>query len=52
MPYYNEEALLPLPQTLADGFCRGLSLFQEVITDTIDIEEVEDEVPPPVYDSP
>ena len=50
MPYYNEEALLPLPQTLADGFCGGLSLFQEVITDTIDIEEEEDEVPPPVHE--
>ena len=46
MPYYNEEALLPLPQTLADGFLRGLSLFQEVITDTIE----EDEVPPPVHE--
>ena len=50
MPYYNEEALLPLPQTPADGFRRGLSLFQEVITDTIDIEEEEDEVPPPIHE--
>ena len=50
MPYYNEEALLPLPQTPADGFRRGLSLFQEVIIDTIDIEEEEDEVPPPIHE--
>ena len=50
MPYYNEEALLPLPQTPGDGFRRGLSLFQEVITDTIDIEEEEDEVPPPIHE--
>ena len=50
MPYYNEEALLPLPQTPADGFRRGLFLFQEVITNTIDIEEEEDEVPPPIHE--
>ena len=50
MPYYNAEALLPLPQTPADGLRRGLSLFQEVSNDTIDIEEEEDEVPPPVHE--
>ena len=51
MPYYNEEALLPLPHTpAADGFRRALSLFQEVITDTIDIEEEEDAFPPPVHE--
>ena len=44
MSYYNEKALLPLPQTPADGSHRGLSFFQEIITDNIDIEEGEDEV--------
>ena len=26
MPYFSEEALLPLPPTPKDGFCTGLSL--------------------------
>ena len=31
MPYFNEEALLPLPPTPEAGFRTGLSLTQEVI---------------------
>ena len=51
MLYYNEEELLPLPQTLTNGFRPpGLLLFQEVITDNIAIEVEQDEVPPPVHE--
>ena len=35
MPYFNEEALLPLPPILGDGFCIGLYFSQEVIEATI-----------------
>lgn len=49
MPYYNEEALLPLPQTPAEGFRQGLSWYAEVLTDNIDVEG-EDEVPPPAHE--
>ena len=31
MPYFSEEAVLPLPPTRGDGFCTGLSLSQEVM---------------------
>ena len=46
MPYFNEEALLPLPPTPGDGFRTGLSLSQEVIeAATLDGEDIT--TPPP-----
>ena len=45
MPYFNEEALLPLPPTPADGFRTGLSLTQEVIA--VAVLDNEDMTGPP-----
>ena len=46
MPYFSEEALLPLPPTPADGFRTGLSLSQEVIETAISDDE-DITTPPP-----
>ena len=47
MPYFSEEALLPLPPTPQAGFCTNLSLQQEVTEDCLQVENAEvDELPP------
>lgn len=43
MPYYNEEALLPLPLSLEAGFRIGLSRLQQEETDDIHPTVVEEE---------
>lgn len=46
MPYFSEEALLPLPPTPQAGFRTNLSLQQEVIDESLQIEHVQvDELP-------
>ena len=46
MPYFSEEALLPLRPTPTDGFCTGLSLSQEVMEAAISDDE-DITTPPP-----
>ena len=46
MPYFSEEALLPLPPTPTDGFRIGLSLSQEVMEAAISDDE-DITMPPP-----
>lgn len=48
MPYFSEEALLPLPPSPEAGFCTGLSLHPEVIDDVIQAEVDAD--PPPTQE--
>ena len=46
MPYFSEEALLPLPPTPRDGFRIGLSLSKEVIEAAI-LDDEDMTMPPP-----
>ena len=46
MPYFSEEALLPLPPTPRDGFCTGLSFSYEVIEAAI-LDDEDITMPPP-----
>lgn len=47
MPFFNEEALLPLPPTPEAGFYGGLSLHPEVIEAVLPVDVYIDE--PPIH---
>lgn len=43
MPYYDANALLPLPSTLHVGFCRGITRYAESIEAPSSVDTSEDE---------
>ena len=47
MPFYDNDALLPLSTTPQAGFRSGLSRYAEIVEDDLELEDAEDVALPP-----
>ena len=42
MPFYDNDALLPLPETPHARFCSGLSCYAKIVEDALELEDAKD----------